>query len=248
MATTETSTFNLDLGEIIAEAFELAGSTVQSGFDFNTATRSLDLLTLEWANEGLNLWTLEEVTWDDGAGTDTLTQGTNTYPVAENTISIRDAYIRTDAGNINTQVDYTIDRISVSEYLNIPNKLAQGRPVQYNFQRTEVKDFNTAGAQTATIRVYPTPDLSTTYQLVYLRVKRIYDAGTGVNTIEVPDRFLPCLIDGLALKIAKKSKDPNMRGRIPDLKADYAESLMAAQDEDRERATVRFVPRYYRVG
>ena len=230
MATSGTATFNLDLAEIVEEAFERAGSELRTGYDLRTARRSLNLLFADWANRGVNMWTFEQ-------GTQTLTPGVGTYTLPADTVDLLEHVIRTGAGSASTQADLTITRISVSTYATIPNKLSQGRPIQIWIERLQSAPQFT---------VWPVPDNSQTYQLVYWRLRRIDDAGDGVNTMDVPFRFLPCLVAGLAYYLALKI--PGGAERLPVLKQQYDEAWELASTEDREKAAVRFVPRRQFIG
>ena len=306
MSTSGATTFNLDLTELVEEAFERAGSELRSGYDLRTARRSLNILFADWANRGINMWTFEQ-------GTVILSPGQNTYPLPNDTVDLLEHVIRTGAGSSSTQADLTITRISVSTYATIPNKLQQARPIQVWFQRldgqTSAVGTTLNGAITATattvvvtsavglpatgfvligsetigygyisgntlyncvrgqnnttaashssgdsvyvqnlpaITVWPTPDDSQTYQFVYWRMRRVQDAGSGVNTMDVPFRFLPCLVAGLAYYLALKV--PNGAQRLDVLKAQYDEAWEMAATEDREKAADRFVPRQYFIG
>jgi hypothetical protein len=223
MATSGTTAFNLDLNNLVEEAFERAGAELRTGYDLRTARRSLNLLTLEWANRGINLWTIEE-------GEIALTQGTITYNLPSDTIDLLDHVIRTGSGS--NQNDINISRISVSTYATIPNKNSQGRPIQVWIDRQ---------ASIPQINVWPAPDGSTPYTFVYWRMRRIQDAGDGVNTQDIPFRFLPCMVAGLSYHIARKI--PGGMERLPQLKADYDELWREAADEDREKASLRIAPR-----
>ena len=309
MATTSGSAgFNLDLTELVEEAFERAGSELRTGYDLKTARRSLNLLFADWANRGINMWTFEQ-------GTITLTQGLNTYAVPTDTVDLLDHVIRTDANVASTQSDLTITRISVSTYATLPNKLTQARPIQVWYQRldgqimpttavlstsisatadtivlsnvvglpaigyvnldSETIFYNyidgntlsncfrgqngtTAAAHTASasakiyinnvprVTMWPTPDGSQTYQFVYWRMRRVQDAGNGVNVMDVPFRFIPCMVAGLAYYIALKV--PGGMDRLVVLKGQYDEAWMTAADEDQERAALRLVPRQMFIG
>ena len=309
MATTSGSAgFNLDLTELVEEAFERAGSELRTGYDLKTARRSLNLLFADWANRGINMWTFEQ-------GTITLTQGLNTYAVPTDTVDLLDHVIRTEANVASTQSDLTITRISVSTYATLPNKLTQARPIQVWYQRldgqimpttavlstsisatadtivlsnvvglpaigyvnldSETIFYNyidgntlsncfrgqngtTAAAHTASasakiyinnvprVTMWPTPDGSQTYQFVYWRMRRVQDAGNGVNVMDVPFRFIPCMVAGLAYYIALKV--PGGMDRLVVLKAQYDEAWMTAADEDQERAALRLVPRQMFIG
>lgn len=305
--TTGTTLFNLDLNDLVEEAFERCGSELRTGYDFRTARRSLNLLTVEWANRGINMWTIEQ-------GTINLNQGQNTYALPTDTIDLLEHQIRTQANSAANQTDITISRISVSTYATIPNKLAQGRPIQVWIQRmsgqsndstyqlaapisstgttlalTNTTNLAAAGfiqidneiiaygyvsgntlgfcargqANTTAaphssgaevyvqnlpaVTVWPTPDGSQPYQFVYWRLRRIQDAGNGVNIQDIPFRFVNCLVAGLAyyLSIKLPGVDPQ---RVAGLKADYEQQFQLASEEDREKAPVRFVPRRMFIG
>ena len=306
MTTTGTTAFNLEFTELAEEAWERAGREMRTGYDLRTARRSLNLMTIEWANRGINMWTIE-------TGTITLTQGLNTYALPLDTIDLLDHVIRTQANVAATQADLSITRISVSTYATIPNKLVQGRPIQVwiqrlsgetnptasvldgaitstdtsitldtvdglagsGFIRIESEDIyytyisgNTLGGvfrgqnnttaaahvdgtaifvpQLPAFTVWPTPDGSQTYQFVYYRMRRIQDAGKGVQTADMNFRFLPAVAAGLAYHIAMKV--PELQGRIDMLKAAYEEQYRLAAQEDREKATLRLVPRQAFIG
>ena len=225
MATSGTTAFNLDLTELVEEAFERCGSELRTGYDLKTARRSLNLLFADWANRGVNLWTVEQ-------GSIPLVQGTATYNLPADTVDLLEHVVRTGAGSAATQADLTITRISVSTYATIPNKLSQSRPIQIYINRQ---------APVPNITVWPIPDGAQTYTLVYWRLRRIQDAGTGVNTMDVPFRFIPCMVAGLAYYLALKLPDGIQR--LDTLKGQYDEAWDLASSEDREKAAVRFVPR-----
>lgn len=304
--TTGTTAFNLDFTEIAEEAFERAGREMRTGYDLRTARRSMNLMTIEWANRGLNMWTIEP-------GTITLQTGLNTYPLPVDTIDLLEQVIRTQANQTSQQADLNITRISVSTYATIPNKLTQGRPIQVWIQRysgqtnptgatlatsigtsdTTIELTSTNGlpafgyinlgietifysyfsgntlyncyrAQNGTtvaphasgttvywnqlpaITVWPTPDASTTYTFAYWRMRRIQDAGAGIEVGDMNFRFLPCLVSGLAYYIAMKI--PELAPRLPMLKQDYDEQFDLAAGEDHEKAAIRFVPRQQFIG
>jgi len=310
MATTSGAAgFNLDLTELVEEAFERAGSELRTGYDLKTARRSLNLLFADWANRGINMWTFEQ-------GTITLTQGLNTYAIPTDTVDLLDHVIRTQANVTATQADLTITRISVSTYATLPNKLTQARPIQVWYQRLDgqvmptsctfvSQDLNagtitlnsvvglpaigyvdivaTGGTETVfynyisgntlgnvfraqngttqqtpavgnpirinnvpRVTMWPTPDGSQTYQFVYWRMRRVQDAGSGVNVMDVPFRFIPCMVAGLAYYIALKV--PGGMERLVILKQQYDEAWMTAADEDQERAALRLVPRQMFIG
>jgi len=234
VTTTGTSTFNLDLNNLVEEAFERAGRELRTGYDLRTARRSLNLLTIEWANRGINLWTIEQYSIP-------MVQGTITYNLPIDTIDLLDSVIRTQTGV--EQTDININRISVSTYAVIPNKNAQGRPIQVWIDRQSGAIEPTTGVNYPTINVWPTPDQSNFYTFVTWRLKRIQDAGNGVNTQDIPFRMLPCLVAGLAYYIAMKI--PEGAPRIEMLKASYEEQWQLASSEDREKAALRLAPRQY---
>lgn len=232
MTTTGTSTFNLDLNNIIEEAFERAGAELRSGYDFRTARRSLNLLTIEWANRGINLWTIEQ-------GSIAMVQGQIAYDLPIDTIDLLDHVIRTQTGV--EQTDINITRISVSTYSTIPNKNAQGRPIQVWINRQSGATEPVTGINYPQINVWPAPDQSSYYTFVYWRLRRIQDAGNGVTTQDIPFRMLPCLVAGLAYYIAMKL--PEGQPRLDRLKLDYEEQWALASSEDREKASLRLAPR-----
>jgi len=298
--------FNLDLTELVEEAFERAGGELRSGYDLRTARRSLNIMFADWANRGINLWTIE-------TGTIDLVQGQNTYPLPNDTIDLLEHVIRTGANVASTQADLTITRISVSTYATIPNKIQQARPIQLWIQRyngqtsptgltlngavtsttntitlnsvvglpaagfikidSEIINYSyidgnvlyncfrgqqntTAASHTSTTAVYwqqvpavtvwPTPDNAQQYQLVYWRLRRTQDAGGGVNIMDVPFRFIPCMAAGLSYYIA--GKIPTGAERLPFLKAQYDEAWELAAYEDHEKAALRLVPRQTYIG
>ena len=306
MTTTGSTAFNPDFTEIAEEAWERAGREMRSGYDLRTARRSMNLMTIEWANRGLNMWTIE-------AGSFPLVQGLNTYPMPLDTIDLLDHVIRTGGNSATTQADLSITRISVSTYATIPNKLTQARPIQVWIQRLSGEtstttltlastitstattltlsstvglassgyikldnetmyygyiDGNTlnsvfrgqnnttAAAHTAAtavfvpqlpaVTVWPTPDGSTSYEFVYYRMRRVQDAGAGVETADMNFRFLPCVVAGLAYYIAMKV--PELQGRMDMLKAVYDEQFNLAAGEDHEKAAIRLVPRQSFIG
>jgi hypothetical protein len=310
--TSGATTFNLQLDELVEEAFERAGRELRTGYDLRTATRSLNIMFAEWANRGINMWTIEQ-------GQIILTPGQNTYALPNDTIDLLEHVIRTQANSISNQADLTITRISVSTYATLPNKLQQARPIQVWIQRfnaqtspisatltttitatsTEVvlndvtglppggfikidneiinygyitQDTNAisgtlnncfrgqqntiAVGHTATATVYwqqvpaisvwPTPDSSQQYTFVYWRLRRTQDAGGGVNVMDVPFRFIPCMAAGLAYYVA--GKIPEGMERLQILKAQYDEAWELAAYEDHEKASLRFVPRQQFIG
>jgi len=308
MTTSGTTEFNLELRDIVEEAFERCGAELRTGYDLRTARRSLNLLTIEWSNRGINLWTIEE-------GAITLQTGQATYPLPVDTIDLLEHVIRQNAGNTATQSDITISRISVSTYAAIPNKTAQGLPIQIWINRqsgttaasaltlngtinssvttitlsstdglsatgyiqldTEIINYtgktatqlqncvrgqaettaasHTTGASVSVpylpnVNIWPTPNSpGTQYQLVYWRLKRIQDSGDGgVRTQDIPFRLLPCLVAGLSYHLSLKI--PGAEQRTEMLKLAYEEQWNLASGEDREKASIRFVPREMYIG
>jgi hypothetical protein len=229
MTTSNTTAFNLEFTEIAEEAWERAGREMRSGYDLRTARRSMNLMTIEWQNRGINMWTIEEGTID-------LVEGVATYDLPADTIDLLEHVIRTGAGNYSTQSDLTISRISVSTYASIPAKLSQGRPIQVWIQRLR---------DNPKVTLWPVPDQGTLlqpyYVLKYWRLRRLQDAGAGVETPDVSFRFLPALTAGLAYHIAVKV--PELADRIQMLKQIYDEQFDLAAGEDREKAPIRLVPR-----
>jgi hypothetical protein len=224
MTTSGTAVFNLDISDLIEESFERCGQELRTGYELKTARRSLNLLTVEWSNRGINLWTIEQ-------GVISLVQGQATYNLPTDTIDLLDMIVRN--GTAQNQTDININRISVSTYATIPNKNATGRPIQVWINRQITPQIN----------VWPTPD-GDQYSFVYWRLRRIQDASGSTQTMDIPFRFLNCLVAGLAYYLSMKLPvDPGRRG---ELKMDYEEQLQMAQDEDREKAPIRLVPRVMR--
>lgn len=306
MPTSGSTGFSPEFTEIAEEAWERAGREMRTGYDLRTARRSMNLMTIEWQNRGINMWTIDQ-------GTITLTAGVNTYALPVDTIDLLEHVIRTGQNVSSTQADLTITRISVSTYATIPNKLQQARPIQVwiqrlsgqvspanatlsstinsttttitlsstaslpsaGFVRIDSEDIlyqwldgnslggvvrgqngTTAASHTSgatiynpnlpAITVWPTPDNSTTYQFVYWRMRRVQDAGSGIQTADMNFRFLPCLVAGLAYYIAMKQ--PELVSRVDMLKMAYEEQFNLAAGEDREKAAIRFVPRQQFIG
>ena len=225
MATSGTNAFNLDIGDILEEAYDLCGLELRTGYDYRGAKRALNLVFLEWQNKGLNLWTVEQ-------GSNTLTAGTSTYNLDASAMDVIDAFIRTNAGDTSKQFDQRLTRISRTEYNHQATKLTQSQPTQFYV------DKNTG---TNSIVLWSTPDSSQTYTLIYDYVKKIEDVGSvASNNADVPTRYLPCLTYALAHNIACKS--PEAQIRVPMIKQRYDELWQDVSDADRERASVRFVP------
>ena len=232
MTTSGTTAFNLNLNELVEEAFERCGAELRTGYDLRTARRSLNLLTIEWANRGINLWTIEQ-------GQIAMVQGQITYDLPADTIDLLEHVIRTQTGQ--GQTDINISRISVDTYSTIPNKNAQGRPIQVWINRQSGADYPVDGVAYPNINVWPAPEQSNYYTFVYWRLRRIQDAGTGVTAQDIPFRFLPCMVAGLAYHLSKKI--PGAMERTAMLKSDYEELWQQAADEDREKAALRIAPR-----
>lgn len=222
MATSGTTAFTLDFAEVAEEAWERAGREMRTGYDLRTARRSMNLLTIDWANRGLNMWTFEE-------GSIPLVAGTATYNLPADTIDLLEQVIRTGTDTLQTDIGMT--RISVSTYATIPNKNATGKPLQIYIKRA---------LDNPTVTVWPVPDAAQTYTLRYWRMRRIEDAGEGVNTPDVQFRFLPALVAGLAYYIAMKV--PELMPRMDMLKQVYEEAFDLAAGEDREKASIRLIP------
>ena len=230
MTTSGTTGFDLNLTELVEEAFERCGAELRSGYDLRTARRSLNLLLIEWANRGINLWTIEQ-------GSVAMVASDGQYDMPIDTIDMLDHVIRTGTGT--NQSDMDITRISVDTYARIPNKNVTGRPLQVWFQRLGGQT-TPDGVAYPTINVWPVPDQSSLYTFVYWRLRRMEDAGNGTATQDIPFRFLPALVAGLAYYLAMKI--PGAVERIDLLKSQYDEAWMQASDEDREKASLRIVP------
>lgn len=298
------SQFNLDLNELVEEAYERCGKELRSGYDLRTARRSLNLLCIEWANRGINLWTVEQ-------GQLVMNTGQAIYPLPVDTIDLLDTVVRTNNGQGNNQIDINITRISESTYITIPNKNANGRPIQVYVNRqtgnvakiasavldgaisstdTTITLVNASGLPTQgfinidnetigyqnivgnqilnawrgqngttaashltaaevftnnlpCINVWPTPNSpGDQYTFVYYRLRRMQDAGTGTSIEDIPFRLVTAMVAGLAYNLSVKlpDVDPN---RVMMLKSEYEQQWQLAADEDREKASVRFVPR-----
>ena len=232
MTTSGTTAFNLNLNELVEEAFEPCGAELRTGYDLRTARRSLNLLTIEWANRGINLWTIEQ-------GQIAMVQGQIVYDLPVDTIDLLDHVIRTQTGQ--GQTDINISRISIDTYSTIPNKNAQGRPIQVWINRQSGATEPVSGVAYPQINVWPAPEQSNYYTFVYWRLRRIQDAGNGVTTQDIPFRFIPCMVAGLAFHLSKKI--PGALERTQMLKAEYEELWQQAADEDREKAALRIAPR-----
>ena len=212
------------MAEVIEEAFERAGLEIRTGYEFRTARRSLNYLFTEWANRGINLWTVEEANIP-------LVQGQGTYNLPTDFVDIFDQVIRQNPGSQSNQTDIIIPRIALPTYAAIPNKLATGRPVQVYIDRL---------SPIPTANIWPTPNQSG-YYFHYWYLRRIQDAGQpGSNTLDIPFRFYEALTAGLAYRIAMKK--PEAMDRVPFLKQAYDEAWQLAANEDRDKSPVRFVP------
>lgn len=226
MATSGTTAFDLQFTELAEEAFERAGREMRAGYDLRTARVSMNLLTIEWQNRGINLWTID-------SGTVTLVSGTVSYALPADTIDLLEQVVRTDAGSVSNQQDINMTRISMSQYAAIPNKLSTGKPLNVWIDR---------GLSAPTAYVWPVPDQSG-YTMVYWRMRRIEDAGRGVQTPDVNFRFYPALAAGLAFYIAQKI--PEGQARLPQLEMEYEKQFRLAAEEDRVKTPFRLVPRRY---
>ena len=300
--TSGTTAFNLDLNDLVEDAFERCGAELRTGYDLRTARRSLNMLTIEWANRGINLWTIEQ-------GQIVLNTNQIQYAIPNDTIDLLDTIIRTGSGE--TQIDININRISESTYLTIPNKYAQGRPVQVwvnrqtgqinstsatlngpilatdttisvnNVQALPTTGFINIGNETiayqnvdstngqllncfrgqnnttaaghadqaaifvnnlSSVNVYPAPNApGNQYTFVYYRLRRIQDAGNGINVQDIPFRLIPCMVAGLAFYLSQKI--PGAEARMQWLKAEYEQQWQLASTEDRDKSADRYVPR-----
>jgi len=225
MATSGTTAFTLDIGDIMEEAYDLCGLELRTGYDYRGAKRALNLVFLEWQNKGLNLWTINQASA-------TLTSGTSSYNLESSALDIVDAFIRTNSGDTSKQFDQRLERISRTQYNHQATKLTKSKPTQFYV------DKNTG---TNAIVLWATPDDAETYTLVYDYIKRIEDIGTvASNNPDIPARFLPCLTYALAYNIACKS--PESLQKVPMIKQRYEELWRDVSDADRERASIRFVP------
>jgi len=298
--TSGTATFNLDLNDLIEDAFERCGKELRTGYEFRTARRSLNMLTIEWANRGINLWTIEQ-------GQIVLNTNQIQYAIPNDTIDMLDMVTRTGTGT--NQSDLNLSRISEPTYITIPNKYASGRPVQvwvnrqtgqtnlttatlaatitatdstitvanpsalttsgfinidsetisyqnivgnelqycFRGQNNTTAAAHTSGAaiysnNLSSLNLYPSPSApGDQYTLVYYRLRRMQDAGNGVNVQDIPFRLIPCLVAGLAFYLSQKL--PGAEIRMDWLKAEYEQQWMLAAQEDRDKSADRYVPR-----
>lgn len=238
MATSGTATFNMPFAELAEEAWERAGRELRTGYDLRTARRSMNLLTIEWANRGINLWTIDEGFID-------LTKDDATYSLPADTIDVCEMNIRTNAGDASSQSDLSLNRISIPTYSAIPNKLSTGRPLQAVVHRlgqagtyqsgSLSSNTTTIGTNVQFLTIWPVPDKSSTYQIYYYRMRRIQDMGSeaGKTDADMPFRFFPCAVAGLAYYIAMKV--PELAPRIPMLKQEYEDQFRLASEEDRRK-------------
>lgn len=226
MATSGLTNFELDFTEIAAEAWERAGREMRSGYDLATARRSMNLMTIEWQNRGINMWTIDSAVIP-------CVVGQAEYDLPPDTIDLLEHHIRTTTGSVET--DTNLSRVSVSTYASIPNKLTQGKPLQIFLKRQ---------VENPVAVLWPVPN-STDYSLVYWRMRRIQDAGRGVETPDITFRFLPALVAGLAYHIAMKV--PELLSRVQMLEQVYEKQFSMAASEDREKATWRIIPRVARL-
>lgn len=220
MTTSGTSSFDLDIEEIITEAYERCGIESRTGYDLKTARRSLNLLFAEWASRGLNLWTIEEHQL-------ALTANDYEYDLPANIVDVLSTVIRSPQGGQN--IDVVVNRFSQAEWLHTPNKGGTlGRPAQVYFQRTV----------TPKVFFFPCPDATQPYTFVYYAIRRIEDAGAFTNTADVNFRFLPCLVSGLAYYLSVKVAPD----RIVLLKQIYEEDWLRIANADVDRASYYAVP------
>lgn len=230
MSTSGTFTFDLDITEVIEEAYERIGGEARTGYHYRTARRSLDLLLLEWQNRGLNLWTVKN-------DSQTLTANTIAYTLNVKVLDIIEGLLRTDAGDTAKQVDLTMTRISISDYAHQTNKLTTGRPINFWIERTP---------SAIIVNMWPTPDAAQTYVFNYYYMERIEDTGSpGSNTIDVPARHLPALTAGLAYYLAMKT--PSAMSMVPMLQMEYERQWELASDSTREKASLYFAPTGYKI-
>ena len=220
MPTSGTATFNPTILTLIEEAFERAGTEMRSGNDVRSARRTIDIMMSEWANRGINLWTLESAAIN-------LVAGTATYNLPATTVDILDFVIRQGSGT--GQIDYQIERMGVGGYSAITNKNVQSRPLQVYVQR----------GLTPSITLWPIPD-SNNYSFIYWGLTRIEDAGAATNTMDMPHRFIPALVAGLAYYTAMKK--PELADRVQLLQAEYEKQFQLAADEDRDRSSLWIIP------
>ena len=219
MATSGTRTFNLDVAVAIEEAYELAGLEARTSYDAVTARRSLNIMFADWSNRGVQMWEVSKTTT-------TLTEGTSEYDINAYDIDILDAYIQKTVSSIVT--DYSINRIDRNEFIGIPTKATKARPTQYWLERLK----------TPVIHLYPTPENSTD-KLIYYVWQRIQDSTASVNDVDIPSRFMPPLVSGLAYYLCLKK---NVQ-KVELLKGQYEQDLMNALQYDEDRSSIRLGPK-----
>ena len=226
MATSGTTAFDLNIDDIIEEAYERIGMRTNSGNDLRSARRSLNLLFSEWGNRGIHLWKVE-------LNEKALIAGTATYTVDGQVNDVLEAYISTTnaAGNTSTTNDISLTKIDRSAYAALPNKLQTGQPSQYFVDRQT----------TPTISLYLAPDATTYTTLKFYTINRIEDAGVYINQADVAYRFLPCMCSGLAYYLSVKRAPERIQG----LKQLYEDELIRALNEDGQRASVYISPQTY---
>ena len=219
MATSGTRAFSLDVATAIEEAYELAGLEARTSYDAVTARRSMNIMFADWSNRGIQMWEVTKVEL-------TLTQGTNEYTLNSYDIDVLDVYIEITENNVVT--DYTLDRVDRNEYVNIPNKATQARPTELWVERKK----------SPVIHLYPTPENSTD-KLVYYVWQTIEDSSAQVNDVDIPTRFMPCLVSGLAYYLCLKK---NVQ-KLPVIKQQYEQDLTNALRYDEDRSPLRLVPK-----
>ena len=230
MATSGNWDFNLDIGDVIDEAYERVGVEARTGYQYRTARRSLGMLLLEWQNRGLNLWTVK-------SASQALTSGTASYTLSAEKLDVVEVLLRTDSGDTAKQVDLHLKRVSISDYARQTNKLTTGRPTQYWVERSP---------DAITLHLWPVPDGSQTYTLYFYYMEQLEDPGKPAsNTLDIPSRHLPALTAGLAYYLALKT--PKAMAMIPTLKQVYDEQFEMAADSAREKASLFIKPMAYRV-
>jgi hypothetical protein len=218
MTTSSSTDFEPNVAEFIEEAFERCGLELRTGYDLKTAKRSINIMLAEWANRGLNQWTIEQTT-------QTVTEGTTNYSLNSNVIDILDMVVRRTVNT--TQTDISLSRLSRSQYINIPNKTTKARPSQFFFDKLT----------TPVIKIWPAPENSTDI-LVFNKIVRMDDADKATNTMDMPFRFYPCFAAGLAYYISMK-RSPE---RSAILKQAYEEEFERAMSQDEDRASFRIRP------
>ena len=223
MALSGSTNFEPNVTEFIEEAFERCGLELRTGYDLKMARRSINFLLAEWANRGLNQWTIEQAT-------QTVTDGTSSYTLNSNIIDVLDCSLRRVDGTVTTDLQMT--RLSRSEYLNIPNKDTKARPSQFFLDKLT----------TPVLKIWPSPENSTDV-LVFNKIVRMDDADAATNTLDMPFRFYPCFVAGLAYYISLK----RVPQRSSDLKRIYEEEFRRAADQDEDRASLKIAP-YSRGG